>query len=466
MAENDEQKSHVAMFPWLALGHMIPYLELAKLIAQRGHRISYITTPRNIDRLPKLPSNLSPLITFVKIPLPHSENLPKDAECTSDLPLESVCYLKKAYDLLQEPLTQFLQSSPPDWILFDFAPYWLPAIARKLNIANAFFSIFTAATVNFACSPRGVEDYRAVSEDYTVTPNWIPFPSTVAFRYFEALKLFAGLTGSESNVSDIYRFVEVGRQCDLIVVRTCVEFEPEWLDILGKFQHKPAMPVGVLAPTINDNESDDGGSWQSIKDWLDKREKGSVVYIAFGSEAKPSQEELSEIALGLELSGLPFFWVLRKRRGLADTELIELPDGFEQRTKGRGVVFTDWAPQLRILAHDSVGGFLTHGGWSSVIEALQFARPLLLLTYLADQGLNAKLLEEKMIGYVIPRNEQDGSFTRNSVAASLRLVVVEDEGKIYRAKAQEMRGLFGDRARQDGYVDNLLGFLNNNKKIK
>jgi hypothetical protein len=27
---------HIAIFPWLAFGHKIPYLELAKLIAQKG----------------------------------------------------------------------------------------------------------------------------------------------------------------------------------------------------------------------------------------------------------------------------------------------------------------------------------------------------------------------------------------------------------------------------------------------
>jgi hypothetical protein len=127
-------------------------------------------------------------------------------------------------------------------------------------------------------------------------------------------------------------------------------------------------------------------------------------------------------------------------KGLADTEVIELPEGFEERTKERGVVCTSWAPQLKILAHDSVGGFLTHSGWSSVVESLQFERPLILLTFYADQGINAKVLDEKKIGYLIPRNEQDGSFTRDSVAESLRLVIVEEEGKAYRDKAKEMKG--------------------------
>ena len=64
----NKKKLHIAMFPWLAFGHMIPYLELAKLMAQKGHHISFLSTPQNIDRLPKLPPNLASLIDLVKLP--------------------------------------------------------------------------------------------------------------------------------------------------------------------------------------------------------------------------------------------------------------------------------------------------------------------------------------------------------------------------------------------------------------
>ena len=74
------KKLHIAMFPWLAFGHIIPYFELGKLIARKSHHISFISTPRNIDCLPKIPPHLTPLITLVILPLPHVENLPARTE--------------------------------------------------------------------------------------------------------------------------------------------------------------------------------------------------------------------------------------------------------------------------------------------------------------------------------------------------------------------------------------------------
>lgn len=141
-----------------------------------------------------------------------------------------------------------------------------------------------------------------------------------------------------------------------------------------------------------------------------------MLYVALGSEVLLTELELIELALGQELSGVPFFWALRNPSAL--------PEGFEERVNGRrGIVFKGWAPQLQILTHESVGGFLTHCGWSSTIEGLMFGHPLIMLSFWGDQGLNARVLDEVEIE--VARDEKDGSHTRNSVAESVRLVMVE-----------------------------------------
>ncbi|KAL7223502.1 hypothetical protein ACSBR1_025033 [Camellia fascicularis] len=187
----DDGKLHIVMVPWLVFGHMIPYLELAKLIAQKGHKVSFVSTPRNIDRLPKLPPSLSPLLNFVKLPQPPTENLPENADATSDLPYDKVQYLKIAFDSMQKSMAHFLEASDPDWLLYDFAPYWLSPIAAKLNISSALFSIMIAACMGFLGPSSAVvhgNDDRNRAEDDTVPPKWVSFPSTVAFRLYEVFE--------------------------------------------------------------------------------------------------------------------------------------------------------------------------------------------------------------------------------------------------------------------------------------
>lgn len=195
-------------------------------------------------------------------------------------------------------------------------------------------------------------------EELTVSPKWVPFETAVAFKEFELLRIYEGCKeGEEENFYDISRMYKTFENCDFLLVRSCLEFEPEWLKVVEDIHPKPVIPVGQLPTTSYEDDNTDIDAWREIKLWLDKQEKGKVIYVAFGSEAKLSQNELTELSLGLELSGLPFFWILRTKRGESDDELIQLPEGFEERTKERGIVYTSWVPQLKILSHDSVGGF-------------------------------------------------------------------------------------------------------------
>ncbi|KAI6681996.1 hypothetical protein NL676_035877 [Syzygium grande] len=111
---DNKEKLHVAMFPWLAYGHLMPFLEVATFLAQKGHRVSFISTPKNLQ---KLPTNLPPSITLVELPLPRVPGLPDSAESTAELPHNKVPYLKRAYDMLEPALDELLQHSGVDWII-------------------------------------------------------------------------------------------------------------------------------------------------------------------------------------------------------------------------------------------------------------------------------------------------------------------------------------------------------------
>ncbi|EOA25246.1 hypothetical protein CARUB_v10018560mg, partial [Capsella rubella] len=329
----------------------------------------------------------------------------------------------------------------------------------RLGIKNGFFTAFNGASFGIL-KPSGFKEYRTSPEDFLTKPKWVPFQTPIPFRLFESKPIFEGLMheSTEGNIPDLDRSTGVIDGCDIIIVRSCNEYEAEWLGLIQELYGKPVIPVGVLPPKPEERFKNTD-TWLSIKKWLDSRKPNSVVYVSFGSEAKPSQTELNAIALGLELSGLPFFWVLRTGRGPLDTEPLELPEGFEERTAERGMVWRGWVEQLRTLNHESIGLLLTHAGWSTMIEAVRFAKPMVMLAFVPDQGLNARVAEEKEIGYMIPRDETTGSFTKEDVAKSLRLVMEGEEGKVYRENVKDMKRVFGDMDQQDRYVDSFLDYL-------
>ncbi|KAL0350179.1 UNVERIFIED_CONTAM: putative UDP-rhamnose:rhamnosyltransferase 1 [Sesamum radiatum] len=462
-AFNGERQLHVVMFPWLAFGHMIPFLELSKFIARKGHKITFISTPRNIDRLPGLPPDLVSSIALVKIPLPKLEGLARNSEATIDVLPKDVEHLKKAYDGMEDELTQFLQNSYTDIIIYDFAPHWLPAIATRLRISHFFFCTFNAWFFAFLGNTEaminGVDD-RTRLENLLAPPEWVTFETKVAYRLYEADFILRAAVPNASGFSDFYRVGKAIAGCNAMIIRHCNEFEPEWLKVLEELHQIEVIPLGLMPPHVQDNSDGINEASVSITNWLCSQIKQSVVYVALGSEVALSRDQISELAHGLELSGLPFLWALRKPTGSREAD-FELPDGFEERIKGRGVVWKNWAAQLNILGHEAVGAFLTHCGWSSIVEGLTFGHPLIMLPFVLDQGLNARVLAKRQVGVEIPRNEQDGSYTRNAVAQCLRMVMVEAEGQKLRDTAKATSILFRDKELHDRYLHNVVEYLEN-----
>ncbi|KAM3376425.1 putative UDP-rhamnose:rhamnosyltransferase 1 [Capsicum galapagoense] len=460
---------HVVMVPWLAFGHLSPFLQLSIALAKEGVHVSFISTPRNIKRLPKVPANLAPLVNLVEFPLPSLNNnlLPADAEATFDLPTDKVQYLTVAYDLLQEPIRHFITRERPDWIIVDFSPYWMAEIARDLDIPMIQFSMFTAAALQFfgqldSGNDEIQKESKPLHELLLSPPKCGDFQSTVAYRKYEVAELFAAIAAENaSGKSSLEREGIVGNASRAMVLRTCTEFESEYL-VQPRNYTKPLIPVGLLLPDELPMEERDLAQepWQKISKWLNEQKPRSVVFVGFGSECRFSKTQVYEIANGIQLSGLPFMWILQKPRW-ALNDIDALPSGFGAATDGRGLVHIGWAPQKEILAHPAIGGSLFHAGWGSAIETLQYGHVLVVLPFIFDQGLNARMLVEKGVAVEVKRNEEDGSFSGNDVALSLREAMVLEEGEELRARARKAVAIFGDRKLQHSYVKNFVEYLKN-----
>lgn len=191
------------------------------------------------------------------------------------------------------------------------------------------------------------------------------------------------------------------------------------------------VPVGPLvrAPETEDEHSE-------IMEWLNSKTRCSTVFASFGTEYFLSKEETEVVALGLELSKVNFLWVIRFPVGQNRNLEEALPKGFLERVGNRGKIVQGWAPQLTILSHWSIGGFVSHCGWSSVMEGLKLGVPIIGMPMHLDQPLNAKLIVDAGVGEEVVR-DKDGNIDEHQVAKVVREVVAEKSGQRLRKKARE-----------------------------
>nr|GLL47001.1 anthocyanidin 3-O-glucosyltransferase 2-like [Ipomoea trifida] len=194
-------------------------------------------------------------------------------------------------------------------------------------------------------------------------------------------------------------FLDCGRRIRRakgIIVNTFFDLEQHALESL--FKDKNAPPVYPVGPILNLNghySKNRESEKQILMKWLDDQPVSSVVFLCFGSGGTFLEAQVKEIAYALERSGQRFLWALRKppcAGSLVPTEYTNpeevLPEGFLERTQSIGKVI-GWAPQSKVLAHPSVGGFVSHCGWNSILESIWFGIPMATWPMCADQHGNA-----------------------------------------------------------------------------
>ncbi|XWS45374.1 hypothetical protein CRYUN_Cryun15aG0131400 [Craigia yunnanensis] len=265
--------------------------------------------------------------------------------------------------------------------------------------------------------------------------------------------------------ANYHEFLKIGMEilkADGILVNTWEELQPKTLaslrdgNLLGSVAKAPIFPIGPI------NSEGSSALKNELFDWLDKQPTDSVLYISFGSMGGLSLEQMTELAWGLELSQQRFIWVVRqptqksgsgsgpKFGNTSDDMSSYLPEGFISRTRDRGVIVPQWAPQVEILSHPSCGGFFTHCGWNSAIECITNGLPMIAWPLYAEQRMNATLLTEE-IGIAV-RSEtipSKGVVGRDEIEKMVRKIFVDDAGRQMRARVKELK-LSAEKAWSNG----------------
>ncbi|KAI3734342.1 hypothetical protein L6452_13809 [Arctium lappa] len=398
---------HFLLIPLMCPGHLIPMVDMAKLIAQQSVAVTIVITPRNVQRYGSvlnraIASGLP--IRIRKLRFPASESgLPEECESLDDLPSFSLSKnFFEASAKLQQPLEEvFGELKPrPSCIISDKHLAWTADVARKHQIPWVIFdgmSCFTQlSTHNLFVSK--IHEKMADSEPF-ILPG---LPDSIVMTKSQLPELFN--PGNSTQAKEMKTIIEHIRATELgaygTVLNSFEELERRYIDEYKKLKHGRVWCIGPFSQSNkNDLDKAQRGSKDSINEhdcmkWLDSQHPGSVIYACLGSLSLLTPPQFIELALGLEESGFPFILVVKGRSRAEEIEKWLAEDGFEERVKGQGVLVRGWAPQVLILSHPAVGAFLTHCGWNSTIEGFCAGVPMITWPQFTDQFFNERVVVE------------------------------------------------------------------------
>ncbi|KAL0307962.1 UNVERIFIED_CONTAM: UDP-glycosyltransferase 90A1 [Sesamum angustifolium] len=398
---------HFAIFPFMSQGHTIPVLYLSRLLHRRSAAVTIFTTS---GKSPPIRACLKDTdVSVIELPFPHNiEGIPPGLENTHKLPYMA-CFLPFAEStkLMQKSFEQALESlNPPvSCVISDGFLGWTLKSAQKF----------------------GVRGLKLTRNDFEQPYNDIE-PSGPYVEFMA--EQMAAVAMSEG-----------------IIVNSFYELEQCYVDYCNKKFGPKALCVGPLCmAAAAPSQALEKPSYTQFLDGK-SAEGEPVLYVAFGTQAEVSAEQLQEIAAGLEQSQVSFLWTL-KPKGL------EFLQQFEERVKGRGIVVKDWVDQQQILRHAGVKGFLSHCGWNSVMESISAGVPILALPFMAEQHINARFVaEEAGVGLrIMPRSGSVRGFVAaEEVERKVRELMMDgEEAAEVRKKVAEYRNAACDAVKEGG----------------
>ncbi|XP_077214019.1 7-deoxyloganetin glucosyltransferase-like [Tasmannia lanceolata] len=444
------ERPHAICIPYPAQGHINPMLKVAKILHTRGFYITFVNTEFNHKRLLKSrgPDSLKGLEDFrfrtITDGLP-----PSDSDATQDIPALCDSTSKNCLAPFRNLVTELNDTpgAPPiSCIVSDGVMSFTLDVAEELRIPEVLFWTTSAcglwAYIHYRqLIERGLtplKDESYLTNGYLDTRiDWIPGMKDIRLR--DLPSFFRTTDPNDIMLHFPLREAERAYRASAVIINTFEDLESEVLyGLRGMFPRTCTIgPLSLLSNQISDPQLNSMGSnlWKEDTkciEWLDTKEPKSIVYVNFGSITVMTPHQMTEFAWGLANSKQPFLWIIRPDLVRGDSAI--LPPDFLNETKGRGLL-TSWCPQEEVLCHPSVGVFLTHCGWNSMLETISGGVPVICWPFFAEQQTNCRFAcADWGIGMEI-----DNDVKRDEVERLVRELMEGEKGKEMRNKAMEWK---------------------------
>ncbi|XP_059642881.1 UDP-glycosyltransferase 89B2-like [Cornus florida] len=419
--------AHILVYPYPAPSHIIPLLDLTRLLLTRGFTVTVLVTPKHLPILQPLLST-HPSTSIQPLLLSHPPKPPNSGLIAK----------VRASSELYHPILQWFRShpNPPVAIVSDFFLGWTNNLARQLGLPRVVFwpsGAFAASVLDslWRNLPRNDEPHN---DDFLI--NLTSVPNSPVYPWWQLSEVYREYVEGDPDFEFFRNSFLDNSESWGILFNSFSDLEQIYIDHVKKeLGHTRVWAVGPLLPPDDVGSATRGGqgavSHHEVMTWLDSKAVDSVVYVCFGSRGVLTSKQTEALVAAIQHSGVHFIWAVKANgKGHVANDAGAILDQFEERVGPKGFIIRGWAPQVAILRHRAVGAFLTHCGWNSVLEGLAAGVAMLTWPMGADQFTNAKLLVDQ-IGVAVRACEGGDQFVPDSteLARLLAESVSETEPK-------------------------------------
>ncbi|CAL9080530.1 unnamed protein product [Musa textilis] len=418
---------HVVAVPYPGRGHINPMMCLCHLLAAHGAIVTFVVTEEWLALLHAADAVPPPAAVCLRT-IPNV--IPSEAGRAADFP----SFLDAVYTRMGDPFERLLDELdfPPAAIIADSYLSWAVAAGNRRGIPVALLVTISPAAFSVLYHFDRIPSHLLSPEAHNCDicnfysgeeflAQWVP--GLISFRLADVKSISMAKTLKRALESVCWV-----PKAQIILFTSFYELGARVIDSLRSELSCPVYSVGpcipYMMPQVNKSIPCSGNDVDYFS-WLDSQKERSVLYVSFGSFLSVLESQMEEIAMGLRASETKFLWVAHGNSSRM------------QEVCGKSGFVVPWCDQLRVLHHPSVGGFLTHCGWNSILEAIFAGVPMLTFPIAWDQPLNSRLVvDEWKIGLSLKEKlQKDDIVGRDDIAMLVKRLMDSNGG----VQSTEMR---------------------------